>query len=263
MQVGTPLDELGKGKSEPPVSVSYTFHPCFTVDDLSPDLILASADHILFYVHYHRILCASENGFGMLLLSPLSFAPNTPPPTMPVPEPADVLNIILHTIYNLSALPFSPSFESISAALDALPRYGVDSKQHAIAGQPLYDLLLSHAPLRPIETYALAGAHDLADAAAAASAHLLSFPLSTLSDAHAARTGAVYLKRLFFLHFGRMDALKRVLIKPPATHPETAECTLAQQKCVMRAWALAAAHVMWDARPSECTVLASCRSGTD
>lgn len=252
-QVGTPLDDPGKNKSDVPVSVSYTFHPCFTIDGLSPDLVLASTDQVLFYVHHHRILCASENGFGMLLVAPLPFTPDAALPTVSVPEPADVLNIILHIVYNISAMAFGPTFETISAALDALPRYGIDPKAHASVGQPLYDLILACAPLQPIETYALAGAHDLGAAAASASAHLLSFPLPTLSDALAARMGAVYLKKLFFLHFGRMDALKRVLIKPPATHPETAECSLSQQKCLMRAWA--AAHVMWDAGPSECSML--------
>lgn len=237
------------------IPVSYTFHPCASFDEISPDLVLVSADQVLFYTHYHRILAASENGFGLLLSSALTLFLDISPPTVMVPESSEVLNIILHTVYNISALAYCPSFETICVALDALPRYGIEPKRYASVGEPLYDLVVACAPHQPIDTYALAGAHDLADVAVAASAHLLSFLLSTLSDELAERMGAVYLKKLFFLHLGRMDALKRVLITPPHTHPETAECSLAQQRCVMRAWALAAAHVMWDARPSECAAV--------
>lgn len=175
------------------------------------------------------------------------------PPVVMVPETSGVLNIILLAIYDRSVLDFSPPFEEISIALDAFARYGLSPKQYASAGQPLYDLMAFCAPLRPIDTYALAAAYDLSDVAATASAHLLSFRLSTLSDALAARMGAVYLKKLFFLHLGRMDALKRVLIEPPSTHPETPGCLAAQQTKLTRAWALATTHVVCDAGPSECS----------
>ncbi|KAI0728037.1 hypothetical protein C8Q72DRAFT_416164 [Fomitopsis betulina] len=244
-----PPEKPGSGESDMAVPVSYTFHPCSCFDDISPDLVLVSADRVLFYIHYHRILTASDNGFGLLLSSALTLFLDVSPTVM-VSETSEVLNIILHTVYNISALPYCPSFETISAALDALPRYGISPKRYAAVGEPLYDLVVACAPHQPIDTYALAGAHDLSDVAVAASEHLLSFLLSTLSNELAERMGAIYLKKLFFLHLGRMDALKRVLIRPPVAHPETAECSLAQQKCVMRAWALAAAHVMWDARPN-------------
>ena len=169
-----------------------------------------------------------------------------------IPEPAEVLNIVVHTIYGMSPLEFRPSFETISAALDALVRYGLPPKRYAGAGQPLYELIVFTAPLRPIDTYALAAKHDLEDAAAATSAHLLAFPLPTISDELATRIGRIYLKKLFFLHFGRIEALKHALLQPPASHPETPDCSLAQQRCLTRAWALAAAHIVWDAGPSEC-----------
>lgn len=234
--------------------VSYAFHPRLASDSFAPDLILKSLDHVLFHVHHHRILSASNNSFAMLCQAPPEFSLSmygTRPPTVMVPETSDILNIILHTIYGMSALGYCPSFETISSTLDAFPRYGLSADLYAAAGQPLYDLVVSCAPYRPIDTYALAAAHDLADAAASASAHLLSFSLPTLSDELALRMGPVYLKKLFFLHLGRMDALKRVLFQPPSRHSETPECTTADQKRLTRAWALTAVHILWDAGPSK------------
>jgi hypothetical protein len=87
--------------------------------------------------------------------------------------------------------------------------------------------------------------------AVAVSSHLLSFPLATITDDVAERIGPVYLKRLFFLHFGRVDALKRLLLSPPHPHAPTAWCDFAEQKKITRAWALASAYLAWDARPGE------------
>ena len=251
-QLGTPMEKSeGGGNAQVTVSVSYTFHPYTRFDDVAPDLILASSDQVLFYVHFHRLLTASENGFALLLPS-CQVTMNKYLQNIMIPEPAEVLNIVVHTIYGMSVLEFRPSFEAISASLNALLRYGLPPKRFAGAGQPLYELIVFSAPLRPIDYYALAAKHDLEDAAAATSAHLLAFPLPTISDELATRIGPVYLKKLFFLHFGRIEALKNALLRPPDTHPETPDCSLEQQRCLTRAWALAAAHIVWDASPSRC-----------
>lgn len=254
-QVGTPFETSGEGTTARiTVSVSYAFHPNTRFDDVGPDLILASSDQVLFYVHFHRILAASENSFAMLLPSSSGqLTMDKDLQSVLIPEPAQVLNIVVHTIYEMSALDFHPSFETVSVALDAVSRFGLPPKRYAAVGQPLYELIVSSAPLRPIDTYALAAKHDLADAAAATSAHLLAFPLQTITDELATSIGPIYLKKLFFFHSGRVEALKHALVQPPDTHPETPECSLAQQRCLVRAWALAAAHMMWDASPSECT----------
>lgn len=119
-----------------------------------------------------------------------------------------------------------------------------------MSSQPLFSLLLSFAPHRPIDTFVLAAAYGLEDVAVASSAHLLSFSLSTLTDELAERMGAIFLKRLFFLHLGRMEALKALLLAPPRPHLETQDCNASQQMTLTRAWALASAHLVWDARPN-------------
>lgn len=233
---------------------SYIFHLYFAPDGFAPDLVLKSLDHVLFHVHHYRILSASDNAFAMLCEAPLelNFSEyDTRPLTVVVPESSTILNIILHAIYGMDSLRYCPSFEIISSVLDAFPRYGLSAKLYAAVGQPLYPLVVSCAPYCPIDTYALAAAHDLADAAVTASAHLLSFHLPMLSDEHAVRMGPIYLKKLFFLHLGRMAALKRVMIQPPSMHSETPDCSTADQERLTRAWALTAVDVLRDARPSE------------
>ena len=60
----------------------------------------------------------------------------------------------------------------------------------------------------------------------------------------------VYLKRLFFLHYGRADALERILASLSSSHPHppTRECDRTEQRKLSRAWVLASAYLAWDAR---------------
>lgn len=230
-------------------SVSTTFFPGAQLQSILPDLVLLSSDSVFFYTHSHILLAASDNNFNALL--PLSPKTSTGPmgPILLLPDSSVILNIILHTVYDMSCSHYSPSFESLSMALAALSAYGISVRKYVSRSTPLYALLLSHAPLYPLELYTLAASYDLYDLAVPTSSHLLSFSLASLTDEMAEHMGARYLKRLFFLHFGRADALKRLLLPPPHPHPPTATCDFAEQKKLTRAWALASAYLAWDARP--------------
>ncbi|KAG6812325.1 hypothetical protein H0H92_003409 [Tricholoma furcatifolium] len=226
------------------VSVSTTFHPsAHLTDDALPDLILLSDDNVFFYVHSTSILAASSNAFHSLLSKPLHS------PVTNIPDPSPVLNIILHAVYDIPCAHYAPSFAQLATVVKRLSYYGIDPKESISPNSHLYSLLLAHAPLYPLETYTLAASHDLYDLAVATSSHLLSFSLPSLTDDMASAIGPVYLKRLFFLHFGRADALKRVLLSPPHPHPPTPHCDFSDQKKLTRAWALASAYLAWDARP--------------
>ncbi|KAF8655250.1 hypothetical protein AX16_003153 [Volvariella volvacea WC 439] len=229
------------------VSVSTTFYPGARLHPLPTDVALLSSDEVFFYVHTPLLLGASDNGFRSLL--PVTPESDGQDAIVCVPETSTVLNAILHTIYDMSCAHYSPSFETLVTVVEHLPLYGVNPKTRIVPGSPLYNLLLTHAPLCPLELYALAASFDLYDLAVATSSHLLSFTLSSLSDEMAQHIGPVYLKRLFFLHFGRADALKRVLLPPPHPHPPTPQCDMTEQKKLTRAWALASAYLAWDARP--------------
>ncbi|KAF8842293.1 hypothetical protein BDN67DRAFT_926703 [Paxillus ammoniavirescens] len=231
------------------VSVSTTFFPGAQNHSHPPDLVLLSSDSVFFYVHTHVLLSASGNNFNSLL-PPSPKAKSSPMgPVVCVPESSAILNILLHTVYDMSCSHYSPSFESLAATLSAMGTYAISLRTYVARATPLHTLLLSYAPLYPLELYALAASYDLYDLAVPTSSHLLSFSLASLTDEMAERIGPRYLKRLFFLHFGRADALKRLLLPPPHPHPPTPICDFLEQKKLTRAWALASAYLAWDARP--------------
>ena len=170
-------------------------------------------------------------------------------PIISLPEPSTVLNILLHTVYGLSCTHYSPSLSDLSFAISILPKYGLPVSTHLAPSAPLTSTLLTHARTSPLEVYTLAASLDLSHIATSASLYLVSFPLSSLTDEYALQMGPVYLKRLFFLHLGRTDALKRLLLAPPRPHQPILGCDYVEQKRVTRAWALASAYLMLDGRP--------------
>ena len=236
------------------VSMSTTFFPGSQHLATPPDTVLLTTDNVFFYVHSQSLLAASENRFRELLL-PSEQPSDTRDSVISVPENSTVLNIVLHTVYDISCIHYSPSFAAIITAVNCLPVYGMAPNKHIALSTPLFALLLSHASLYPLEVYALAASHDLYDLAVSTSSHLLSFPLASLTDEMVQLIGPIYLKRLFFLHLGRSDALKRVLLPPPHSHPPTAFCDLTEQKRLTRAWALASAYLAWDARPGKIHII--------
>lgn len=248
----------GSPLAEPPepnalVSVSTTFFPGAHLNSMPPDVALLSSDDVFFYVHTTTLLTISTNNFNSFL--PAKTPARDQDPVVRLDETSAVLNAILHTLYDMSCAHYSPAFETLSTTVKHLPVYGIDPKAHITPNRPLFALLFSYAPLFPLELYALAATSDLHELAVATSTHLLSFPLATLTDEMAQRIGPIYLKKLFFLHFGRADALKRVLLPPPPPHPPTPWCDLSEQKKLTRAWALASAYLAWDARPGDCVSL--------
>ena len=233
------------------VSVSTSFHPDASLLAIPPDVILVSSDGVFFFAHTTQILAVSTNSFNNLVPPKPSKSKQLDDhgPIVPLPEVASVLNIILHVVYEIPCSHYHPSIETIAAAVDAMDIYGLPPKSHIAPSTPLYSYILSQAPIQPIVVYALASAHDLYELAVPVSSHLLSFALHSLTDEIATRIGPVYMKRLFFLHLGRLDALKRLLLPPPHPHPPIPGCDFTEQKKLTRAWALASAYLAWDARP--------------
>lgn len=212
--------------------------------------MFVSSDSVLFYVHTSILRSSSKTAFQSLLFSPVStkrYQDSTG--VLHIPETAAVLNVILHMLYGISCTQHAPSIDVLITAINQLPVYEVDPKTHITPSSPLYTLLLSHAPICPIDVYELGSHFDLYDLAKAASSHLLSYPLANITDEMAQRIGATYLKRLFELHSDRNDALKRILLVPPHPHPPTRACDFVAQKNLTRAWALVTAYMVWDARP--------------
>ncbi|KAI0650261.1 hypothetical protein C8Q79DRAFT_375277 [Trametes meyenii] len=233
------------------VSVSTSFNPAANLLPIPPDLILLSSDGVFFYIHTTRALSMSSNQFNSLIPPELikTKAGDDLGPIIPLPDASTVLNVVLHAMYEISCAHYHPSLDTLITAVDAMAVYGLAPKEHIAPSSPLYAMILSQAPVQPIAVYALAASHDLYELAVPVSSHLLSFSLHTLTDELAMRIGPLYMKRLFFLHLGRLDALKRLLLPPPHPHPPTETCDFTEQKKLTRAWALASAYLAWDARP--------------
>ena len=185
--------------------MSTTFFPQSEGDNPT-DLIILASDSVFFYVNSSRLLSASRNGFNSHL--PIARENTDSDPILSLPETSAVINILLHTAYDMSCGHYYPSLADLSAAVSACRVYGLPLKKYIAHGTPLYTSLLSYAPTNPIEIYALAASYDLLDLAVTTSSHLLSFQLPTLTDEVAAKIGPIYLKKLFFLHLGRIDAVR-------------------------------------------------------
>ncbi|EJD36563.1 hypothetical protein AURDEDRAFT_74047, partial [Auricularia subglabra TFB-10046 SS5] len=208
-----------------------------------PDTTLLSDDDVLFYVHAAVIRRASSNHFGGLIT-------RAAPAHVRMPEDTPTLTVVLCTAYGLP-LPDAPDWGTLTRALAAsVERYGLPP----LAGtEALHFALLAHVhrPGGATEVYALAARHGVEPLAVAASEHLLSLDLSTIDDDFARAVGAVYLKRLFFLHLGRVEALKRILSAAPGPlHPPTTACTPeTRQRDVTLPWAVTITHLTAEARP--------------
>ncbi|KAH9894825.1 hypothetical protein C8Q73DRAFT_824947 [Cubamyces lactineus] len=224
-------------------SVSSIFSPRFTLDGSLPNLGVTSKDGVHFHVHTRRLLAASFNGFGGTLLQPRLF--------ITLPESAAVLNIVFHIIYGMSVLSYSPPLESTEGALDSMIKYGLPTSQLGAAPSlPLYDLLRSYAPHNPIEVYAVVARHRLENLAVAISSHLLAYDITRISDELCIKMGPIYFKRLVSLQQSRINALRSIVLQPPAMHPATMICNAEDQGELTRGWAFANAEIVWNALPS-------------
>ncbi|KAH9944109.1 uncharacterized protein BXZ73DRAFT_96606 [Epithele typhae] len=246
--VHTPLDHPSA------LTVSTVFHPMLLLDELAPNFIFLATDGVHFYVHTHHILAVSMNRMGMLLPTDVPAVVLGPRPFARIPHPSEVVNIMLHVIYGLPCLQYAPTLETTEAALEALHlQFDVVIQMHAVPPLPLYQLVLSYAPFRPLEAYAVAAHYALDELAVAASGHLLAFDLSQVSDDAACKMGPVYLKRLFLLHRSRLAALRDILFRPPREHAPNKGCTMEQRQQLTRAWAIPVARLAWEALPSVST----------
>jgi len=176
--------------------------------------------------------------------------PSSPLRQIHIPEHSEVLNVMLHTVYNISPAAFTPTFHTLSSALTQMHQtYGIDLQTWITPSRPLFDTMLSVATQAPLELYALAASLGLEELAKAASSHLLSYPLSNLSDDVGNQMGPIYLRKLFFLHLGRVEALKRIVLQPPEPHPPLKSCPPESQQRLTEGWAISLADLVWEARP--------------
>jgi hypothetical protein len=167
-------------------------------------------------------------------------------------ESSEVLNIVLCGVYEISCDKHNPTFECIVDAISAFKKYGLTPLRRFVSPpKPLYHTLLYHAPLRPLETYALAAEFELEDLAVASSAYTLPLNLALLSEDLALKMGSVYLHRLHRLHGARMDALRELLDRAIYPHVAKPYCSIEKRREFSKAYDLACAQLYYDAFPGQ------------
>lgn len=158
------------------------------------------------------------------------------------------MTLLLHFVYNLPCTAYSHIAAEVVQSVEALKKYGFPVHIFLQPDSQLYNLILHYAPVQPLDMYTLAASHDLDELATAISAYTLSLHLSELTDTIVVKIGAVYVRRLVFLHLGRIAALKRLLAKQPEFHGPTAACGFPEQRQLMRDWNNTTAGLAWEVR---------------
>ncbi|KZP04985.1 hypothetical protein FIBSPDRAFT_967658 [Athelia psychrophila] len=225
---------------------------------INSDILFVSSDVAYFHAHSPVILAASRNLFNHTLPDPsLRDAGKQKSrdegyfgasPLFAVPETSMIFNIIIHAIYRVSCAHYHPSLDDLTEAVGALQKYGIEPSALITPTSALFNQLLSHAPDRAFDIYAFASQHNLHDLAVSASAYLRAFPLCDITDEMTQRVAAVYVKKLFFMHFGRVEALKRLLFPPPYPHDASSVCGPEHKDAVNRAWTMAAVQLALNVR---------------
>ncbi|VDC04646.1 unnamed protein product [Peniophora sp. CBMAI 1063] len=230
------------GPSSIRVSTAFAFDAP-DAEGNTPDFDLITSDGVHFAVNAAALRAHSFGDFGGILASTNSMAN--------VPLSAAVLNLLLHAIYNLSVVKYAPSLEDLAASVIALEQYGL-SKTALVQppDSPLSVAILHCAPSRPFQCYSLAAHEGLETLAIATSSHTLGVSLAEISDADAEYMGPLHLKRLFFLHLGRIDALKRILSTRPSPHQNTEDCNGLANRASYEAWTKIIGEIVWDACPN-------------
>lgn len=116
-------------------------------------------------------------------------------------EKADVLNLLLHAVYNLNPERYAPSLETLSCLPAALLHYGYSLDEHLAPDSELTRMFLNYARMQPIDVYALAAAYNLEHIARRASKPSLGTKLSEVTNEQARFTPSVI----------RVDCLTRLL----------------------------------------------------
>ncbi|KAG9050876.1 hypothetical protein FS837_001530 [Tulasnella sp. UAMH 9824] len=163
------------------------------------------------------------------------------PSIIAVDETSEVLNILLHVTYNISAQKYGPRVDAISGALSALVKYGLPVPE---AGSEVWALLLRQAHEDPVRVYALGASYVMENVCIGASEHTLKVSLSSLSESQAVEIGPLYLRRLFFLHLGRVEALRRILRAAVEDHSPATSCSGEDRETLHRHWRAARAEIL-------------------
>lgn len=224
------------------ISMSSTFFAGAGHDPCPTDVILVTTDYVYFYVHSPRLLQHSNNSFGGLLAdlsTPISIA-----------ETSEVANLAFHALYGLDPSSFVPNLSLLLRAFSMLNLYGIVPSSVIFLDSPFYSAVVGLGAKFPLQTYSLAAKFGLEVVAVEVSRHLLAIPLHAITDDIAQAMGATYLRRLVFLHVGRTERLKELMMQLPTAHELSTDCSENDQKRLEQEWRALALALSWSADPS-------------
>jgi len=223
-----------------------------------PDLVVTSADSIIFYVHRDRILAASTNGVNgrLSLLLQVTAGPSIGDahiqPILNLPYSSGVVNLLLLAVYRKPEDGFSsaeiPSFKDLSSTIRALVECGIPLRIFVSESSMLYSMISAYCQHSALDVYTLAACHapDLHHLAVYASHFLLSLEFSQITDEMAVAMGVIYLRRLYALLSDRSREFKRLLVAPPQLHITVQQCN---NNALLEVWRVATAYLVWSASP--------------
>ncbi|KAJ8086876.1 hypothetical protein PM082_005701 [Marasmius tenuissimus] len=245
------------GRNFPTFTNSFTFGPAgAALDDdrhLAVNIILVSNDLVAFHTDENALIRASKNSFRGLLPLP----EERPQRVLFLPEiPSDELEIMLHGVLNvpIDTTQSAIDIRTLIRAMDRLPKYGISPNSCITPAEShLHRFLLSCAPFHPLDVYALAAQYDIISLAVSASSHTLFHELSQITEDLSKRIGSVYMLRLFQLHMGRVDTLKKLLSVELGLHNPTPGCDFRKQRELQQMWNLALASMLHIIKPDTTT----------
>jgi len=212
--------------------------------DYPPDTILHSLpDSVYFHVHHDLLI----NTFNTDFTSQLSTFQGPNDPIIFMAESAEVINCMLHVIYGRSCRHFLPSTLVLSHTFATLVKHGCSLASVVTPQTEIFQHLLDLAATEPLGVYILAASNSLESLAVPASFRALSTSMTDIDDSMATSMGPVYLLRLALLHTNRREAIKHLVLIAPDDHTDTPTCNAEHRRHVMRAYALAAAYLAWEA----------------
>ncbi|KAJ8083888.1 hypothetical protein PM082_002654 [Marasmius tenuissimus] len=235
---------------------SSTFGPMVAGSGRPPvDMLLLSGDSVMFYTDEKTLLDASKNSFKRLL--PFTSKELSRRVLFLHDISSSELEIMLRAIHDVSSVPeqslIDVDVQTLIRAIDNLPEYGISPVACITPKTHLYRLLLSCAPLHPLEIYAQAAHHGLAPLAVTVSSHTLVVELAQLTDELSMRMGSVYALRLFQLHTGRVEILKKLLSRDLGLHNPTPRCSFDGQRVLKAKWNLGVAFMFSKIKPDTAT----------
>ena len=224
------------------VSMSTTFWLGAMDDPYPTDVLLVSSDNVLFCVHSITLLVHSLDKFG-------GYLKDMSQPILLSAHSA-VVNLALYALYDLNPSPFNPTPALMTQALNFLIDHGILPKDCITPRGPFCQALSTLGVQSPLETFMAAAYFDLEALAVDVSRNLLSLPLQSITEEIARTIGPSYLRRLFFLHLGRIDRLKQLMLQVPEAHGQNKDCYDSEQRLLQLEWRSLAVALAPEASPA-------------